>query len=120
MRYSAAIAEHFRQADQRDRPEDRADDIAEAAEDHHGQRQDGLLRVEGLVVDVGVEMRGDAAADAGGKAAEDERQRFVAVEAEAIGARGDVVVADGAKAAAEMRAEQASLQQRQHHHQRRS
>ena len=63
-------------------------------------------------------MRGDAAADAGGEAAEDEGQRLVAVEAEAVGARRHVVVADGAKAAAEMRAEQPHLQQRQHDHDR--
>ena len=54
------------------------------------------------------------AADAGGEAAEGEGQRLVAVQADAIGARRDVVVADGAQAAAEMRAEQPRLQQRQH------
>ena len=74
-----------------------------------------MLRVEGLVVDVGVDdAPRSPPADAGGEAAEDEGQRLVAVQAEPVGARGDVVLADGAQAAAEMRAEQAPLQQRQH------
>ena len=68
-------AEEFGQADQRDRSDDRADDVAEAAQDHDRQRQDGLLRIEGLVVDIGVKMRGDATADAGGETAEDEGER---------------------------------------------
>ena len=58
-------------------------------------------------------MSGDAAADAGCKPAEDEGERLVAVQAEAIGARRDIVIADRAKTAAEMRAEQPQLHQRQ-------
>jgi len=61
-------------------------------------------------------QRRTPAADAGCEPAEDERERLVAVQAEAIGARRNIVVADGAEAAAEMRAEQACLEQRQHDH----
>ena len=55
-------------------------------------------------------MRGEGAAHAGGEAADGEGQRLVAVEADAVGARGHLVVAHGAAAAAEMRAQQPPLQ----------
>ena len=58
-------------------------------------------------------MRGDRAADAGGEPAESEGQRLVAVETNAIGARRDIVVADRAQGAAEMRARAAAPAERQ-------
>ena len=71
-----------------------------------------MLRVEGLVIDVGIQMSRDAAADARGEAAENEGQCLIAIEAETIGPCRDIVIANGAKTAADMRAEQPHLQKR--------
>ena len=118
MRYSAAIRNTSGRPTSATEPDDRAGDVAQAAQDHDGQRQDGLLRVERLVIDVGIQMRRDAAADARSESAENEGQCLIAIEAETIGARGDIIVANGAKTAADMRTEQPHLQQREHDHDR--
>src|SRR5258708_28001789 len=47
-------AENLRQADQRDRADDAAQHVTEAAEYHHRQGEDGYLRIESLVVDVAI------------------------------------------------------------------
>ena len=81
--------------------------------DHDRQRDQRGLPVEGLVVDVGEQVRRDRAADAADEARDDEGQRLVAVEVDAVGAGGDVVLADRAPGATEVRAEQARLHQRE-------
>src|SRR5262249_12239131 len=85
-------AEQLRQADQRDRAEDRAGDIAEAAEDHHGERQQRGLRREGLMVHIAVRVRQQGARDAGGEAGDAESKPLVAVERDAITARRHIVI----------------------------
>ena len=110
--------ENLGQTDQRHRTCDRTGDVAQSPQDHDGQRQDGLLRVESLVIDVGIQMGGDAAADARSEPAENERQCLIAIEAETIGARRNIVIANGAKTAADMRTEQPHLQKREQNHDR--
>ena len=58
-------------------------------------------------------MGSDAAADARGEPAENEGQCLVAVQRKTIGARRNVVIANRAKAATEMRTEQPDLHQRE-------
>ena len=109
MRYSAVRRNSSGRPASTMAPQDGAADVAHAAQNEHRQRQQRNLRIEGLMIDVGIEVRRDRPADARAKPAERERQRFVAIQTNPIGSGGDVIIANSAKGAAEMRRQKPRL-----------
>ena len=86
-------AKSLRQCDESERAKNRAENVAHSAEDRHRHSEQGKLGVEGLIVQIGIEMGGDSAVDASAKSREGEGERLVALNLDSVRTRRDLVVA---------------------------
>src|SRR5438270_1399649 len=101
-----------RQRGEDDRAEDRPQDGGDPPDDREHEDLHGASEPELVGLDREIEVRGETAGPARDERTEDERGQLVAVHADPLARRGDLVLADGRPGAADIRHPEARAEDR--------